>query len=207
MIIKHCLLIISCLVHLSLHQQQNPIFESSIHLTPFGTLFQPQNSIELLGTFSSITSLLRCTMLCNQNRQCRTFDYDQLSLICRLFEGELSTGTILINSTSLTSRIGAVIYNTIIAQQFYSLYNQTCNQCSIDGNRYLQCINNACQCPTHTYWNGQICLNQLYNGSNCSSFLTSSCRQDLNLICSSQTNLCSVPGTASGMVLVFIQII
>jgi hypothetical protein len=148
---KQFILMMLFLVHSSLHQQQNIFFESSINLIPFGTRFQLKNSIELLGTFSSIRSLLRCTMMCNQNRQCRTFDYDQSSLICRIFEGELSTGTILTNVTSLTSRIGAIIYNTAIVPQLYSSYNQKCDQCSVGGNRYLQCINNTCQCPTHTY--------------------------------------------------------
>jgi hypothetical protein len=120
-------------------------------------------------------------MMSNQNRQCRTFDYDQSSLICRLFEGELSTGTILNNSTFLTSRIGTINYNNIISSQLYSSYNQTCNQCNIGGNRYLEFLNNTCQCPIHTVSNGQMCMNQLYNGSNC-SFSTSSCRQDLNLV-------------------------
>ncbi|CAF4069866.1 unnamed protein product [Adineta steineri] len=128
-------------------------------------------------------------MLCNQNRQCRTFDYDRSSLVCRLFESEYSTGTILTNSSSLTSRIGAILYNTTATSQFYSVYNQTCDQCSTGSNRYLQCINNTCQCPLYTYWNGQKCLNQVYKGSNCSSKL--SCRQDLNLTCYTQTNTCT----------------
>ncbi|CAF4149908.1 unnamed protein product, partial [Adineta steineri] len=90
---------------------------------------------------------------------------------------------------SLTSRIGAILYNTTATSQFYSAYNQTCDQCSTGGNRYLQCINNTCQCPIYTYWTGQKCSNQLYNGENCSSTL--SCRQDLNLTCNTQTNTCT----------------
>ncbi|CAF4138990.1 unnamed protein product, partial [Adineta steineri] len=87
-----------------------------------------------------VSSLLRCSILCNQNRQCRTFDYDRSSLVCRLFESEYSTGIVLTNSSSLTSRIGAILYNTTATSQFYSAYNQTCDQCSTGGNRYLQCI-------------------------------------------------------------------
>jgi len=128
-------------------------------------------------------------MMSNQNRQCRTFDYDQSSLICRLFEGELSNGTILNNSTFLTSRIGTINYNNIISSQLYSSYNQTCNQCNIGGNRNLEFLNNTCQCPIHTVSNSQMCMNQLYNGSNC-SFSTSSC--------SNQTNLCIVLQVTSG---------
>jgi hypothetical protein len=195
-------LIILLSVYLPSNQQQNLAFQSFIQLTPFGTKFQPRNSIELLDTYTNIRSLLQCSMPCNQNRQCRTFDYDQSTLICRLFEGEFSTGTILYNSTSLTSRIGAIIYNTTIIPDLYSSYNRTCNQCSTDENRYLQCINGTCQCPIHTYWNSQICSNQLYNGSNCSSW-TLSCRQDLNLTCSTRTNSCVV--SSSGMIFIFIR--
>ena len=139
---------------------------------------------------------MRCAMQCNQNRQCRTFDYDQLSLICRLFEGEFSTGTVLNNPTSLSSsRIGGILYDTTDTLQQYSSYNQSCDQCGIGVNRYLQCINNTCQCPPHTYWNGQMCLNQVYNGSQCN--YSSACRQDFNLTCSNQTNTCIGPKAAT----------
>ncbi|CAF2102139.1 unnamed protein product [Rotaria magnacalcarata] len=168
-----------------LHSQT---FQSRIRLTAFGTAFQPRNPIEILSSSSKIQSLFRCAMQCNQNRQCRTFDYDYLSLICRLFEGELSTGSILYNDT-LSSRIGAIFYDATI--QSYSSYGQPCQQCGMGVNRYLQCINNTCQCPPNTFWDGQICLNQLYNGSNCNYSLPS-CRQDLNLYCSNQTSKCTV---------------
>lgn len=191
-IAEHFLLTIFFSVYPSLHQQQS-FFESNFLLTEFGTAFQPRNSIELLGTFSNVPSLLQCAIKCNQNRQCRTLDYDQLSFVCRLFEGEISTETILTNSIPLSLRIAAILYNSTLALQAYLSYSQTCDQCSIDGNRYLQCMNNTCQCPLHTYWNGQMCLNQVYNGSNCSSSL--SCRQDLNLTCSNQTGACGVPST------------
>lgn len=173
------------------NQQQGGVFQSLFRLNRFGTQFQPQNSIELLDTISNVLSLFQCSMMCNLNRQCRTFDYDQLSLICRLFEGEVSTGTVLTNSTSLTSRVGAIIYDITIIPQLYSAYDQACDQCTTFGNRYLQCMNNSCQCPQNTYWTGQICANQGYNGSNCSSSMLS-CRGDLNLTCSSKTKLCGV---------------
>ena len=194
---KHLLLMLFFIIPAS-HQQQSQLFESSIQLTAFGTAFQPRNPIELLGTLSNVRSLLQCAMQCNQNRQCRTFDYDGSSLVCRQFEGELSTGTVLNNSTLLSSRIGSIVYNTSDALQLYASYNQTCDRCGVGINRYLQCINNTCQCPSNTYWNGQMCSNHLYNGSNCN--YSSACRQDLNLTCSSQTNTCivsTVAGTVS----------
>jgi hypothetical protein len=196
MMLKHLLLVLFFIIPVS-HQQQSQSFESSIQLTAFGTAFQPRNPIELLGTSSNVRSLLRCAMQCNQNRQCRTFDYDRSSLICHQFEGDISTGTILNSSVSLSSRIGSIRYNTTDALQQYSSYNQTCDQCGIGINRYLQCINNTCQCPTNTYWNGQMCSNQLYTGAKCNS--SSACRQDLNLTCSTQMNTCIVP-TVSGTV-------
>lgn len=176
------------------NQQQNHIFQSSLYLTPFGTQFQPSNAVELLITFSNIRSILRCTMMCNQNRQCRTFDYDQSFLTCRLFEGVLSSGTIVYNSTTMTSRIGAINYNTTL----YSAYNQTCDQCTDGGNRYLQCTNSRCQCPMNTYWNSQMCANQFFNGSNCSSALA--CRQDQNLTCYSPTSTCTFVGAIPSMI-------
>ena len=184
-------------IYLLSNQQQNHIFQSSLYLTPFGTQFQSSNAIELLGILPNIRSILRCTMMCNQNRQCRTFDYDQSSLICRLFEGELSSGTIVYNSIPITSRIGAINYNTAIIPTLYSAYNQTCDQCTVGGNRYLECINNRCQCPINTYWNSQMCANQVFNGSNCSS--VSTCRQDLNLTCYSPTSTCTFIGAIPSM--------
>ena len=186
----HLLLILFFAIPAS-HQQQSPGFESSMRLTAFGTAFQPQNPIELLSISPYIRSLLRCAMQCNQNCRCRTFDYDQSSLVCRLFEGDLLTGTVLNNSTLSSSRVGSIRYTTTDVFQQYSAYNQSCDQCSIGVNRYLQCINNSCQCPPNTYWNGQMCLNQLYNGSRCNH--SSECRQDLNLTCSNQTKTCIVP--------------
>ena len=130
-------------------------------------------------------------MQCNQYRQCRTFGYDISSLVCRLFESDFSTGTVLTKSISLSSsRIGSILQDTTDALQQYASYNHTCDRCGIGINRYLQCINNKCQCPSHTYWNGRTCSNQRYDGSQCNSSIE--CRQDWNLICSSQTKTCTV---------------
>ena len=129
-------------------------------------------------------------MKCNEDRQCRTFDYDQSSRLCRIFEGEFSTGNVITTSSLSSSRIGAIRYNTTDTAQSFLSYNKTCEHCSNGGNRYLQCMNNRCQCPPNTYWNGQMCLNQLYNGSNCSYTMSTTCREDLNLTCWNQTNTC-----------------
>ena len=178
-------------------QPSEPIFQSSISLTPLGTAFLPGESIELVDVFYSVRSLIRCTMQCNQNRRCRTFDYDSSSRVCRLFEGQFSTGTALYNATFSSSRIGAISIST--NTQIYSTYNQTCDQCIMDANRYLECMNGFCQCPLNNFWNVQACLNQVYNGSHCNHSFPS-CRQDFNLTCSNITNTCEVPqptGTAT----------
>ena len=196
---QYLVLMLFLVIHVSL-QQQSQLFESSIHLTEFGTAFQPPNPIELLGTFANVRSLLRCAMQCNENRRCRTFDYDRSSLVCRQFESDFSTGTVLKNSTLSSSRIGSIRCNTTDALQQYSAYNQSCDQCGIGINRYLQCINSTCQCPPNTYWNGELCSNQLYSGSTCMS--SSQCRQDFNLTCSSRTNTCTISKVASKIFLI-----
>lgn len=172
------------------HQQKTHMFESSTQLTEFGTAFEPRHPIELLSTICTVPSLVQCAMQCNQNVRCRTCDYDKSSRVCRLFEGEFSTGTLLNNSTLSSSRVISILHDTADAHQSYSAYNETCDQCGVGINRYLQCINNTCQCPPNTYWNGRICLNQKYNGSSCN--FSSECRQDLNLTCSTQTRTCTV---------------
>ena len=150
MVSKYFLLTIFLLTRSPSYQQQSAIFQSSFHLTAFGTAFQPRNQIELLGIFSSIPTLLKCSMQCNQNRQCRTFDYDQSTRICRLFEGEFTTGTLITNSTLSSSRVGAVNYDTAHVKQSYLSYNKTCGHCGRGANRYPQCLNNSCQCPRNT---------------------------------------------------------
>lgn len=185
------------------YQQQSHMFESSIQLTEFGAAFQPRHPIELLGIFPDVRSQLRCAMLCNQNRRCRTFDYDRSSLVCRQFEGEVSTGTVLNNATFSSSIVGSIIYSTTDTLHSYASYNQTCDRCGPGINRYLQCLNNLCQCPPNTYWNGQVCLNQLYNGSSCN--YSSQCRQDLNLTCSNQTKICTIPAVQGKVVAIYLR--
>ena len=157
----HTLLLMLCCIILTLPSMHSQLFESSIELTAFGTAFQPRDVTELLETYSNIQRLVQCAVRCNQNRQCRTFDYDVSSLVCRLFEGDISTGTVLNISVPSPSRIASIRSNTTKALQQYLSYNQSWEQCGMGINRYLQCNNNACQCPIHTYWTGRLCLNQL----------------------------------------------
>jgi hypothetical protein len=109
------------------------------------------------------------------NVQCRTFDYDSVSLVCRLFEGAFDTQYFV--SAAPTSRVGFLKYIPI----FFTVYQQACSQCA--ENRYLNCSNNTCESPLHSFWNGSQCINQRYENASC---LTDEwCRNDpFGLICS-----------------------
>ena len=170
-------------------------FYSDIDLFGFGTQFQPANTVELISvTFASslsdcglskgslsavcrISRLFHLTCLeCNLNVQCRTFDYDAGSSVCRLFEGAVDTGQVLATGSS-TSRTGAVR----LGKNLFANYGQPCTQCL--QSRYLTCSsNNTCQCPPNTAWDSTACVNQAYEDASC---LTNRwCRQDRGFVCS-----------------------
>lgn len=166
-----------------LFQAVHTYYKSTITKSSKGVQFLPVNPIELLSTTWEL-SFMRCLKQCNQNPQCRTFDFDTQSTRCRLFEGAASTGQ-LVASTSLFSQVGSVVFD---ASQ-YSAYGLSCDHCQM--NRYLLCVNQVCTCPLHTYWNGLLCENQKYAGSSCN--LPDECRvESFNLSCSPKT--CSVTG-------------
>ncbi|CAF0941263.1 unnamed protein product [Adineta steineri] len=148
-----------------------------------GTTFQPANPIELLATFNELT-LVRCVATCNHNVRCRTVVYDSISKHCQIYEGEVSTGSI-IPSNSLTSLVGGIIYSS----NFYTLYNKSSSQCQYDRYLSIDILLNLCVCPINTFWNGIICLNQRYIGSSCIS--NEWCRTDLNLVCDANQHICS----------------
>jgi hypothetical protein len=157
---------------------------SYIKIWPLGTTFQPAISIELLSTLSS-RSFFKCATMCNINVQCRTFVYDSISKQCILYEGSVSTGRALFNSTK--SQIGSVKYSS----DLYDCYNKTLNQCSL--NRYLVSDNssNIAVCPINTYWNGTMCLNQVYFRASCTSDMM--CRNGPGLECDIMMNqTCSI---------------
>ncbi|CAF3171388.1 unnamed protein product [Rotaria socialis] len=124
-------------------------FQSYIWLSDWGTKFQPSVQSSLLSQ-SNAPSLLRCSSSCNLNRQCRTFDYDSSSLLCRLFDGTLNTSNI--TSSVQTQRIGSVTIPT----SFFNNYGQPCSKCVED--RYLTCSGfGTCECPIGSCWNGAQC--------------------------------------------------
>jgi hypothetical protein len=152
------------------------LYRSNIKFTSMGLEYQPNNTVELLATKSIQTKLL-CSAQCNQLTTCRILDYDTVSKRCRLFEGDLTTGSI-ISSSSTTSVVGTV---QISSNLYSSVYNQSCQFCQ--QNRYETCSTdtNTCQCPDHTYWNGLVCALQLFENETCGQL--NSCRSDLNLSC------------------------
>ncbi|CAF1592035.1 unnamed protein product, partial [Didymodactylos carnosus] len=155
--------------------QQQEGYQSIARLTNLGTEFQPANSNENIGTLSNVNSLIRCFSYCNQNSQCGTFDYDYTSFRCRLFQAHLTYGTVMMSSSS-TSTVGA-----LYGQNQYNAYNQSCDNRNI--NWYLVCnkTSNLFECPPHQFWNGTLCLNQLYYNFKCNA--TNWCRNDVGLIC------------------------
>jgi hypothetical protein len=141
-----------------------------------GLEYQPNNNVQLIS-INSIQTKLLCSAQCNQLTTCRIFNYDTVSKRCRLFEGDLTTGSIILSS-STTSVVGTV---QISSNLYSSVYNQSCQFCQ--QNRYETCSINAstCQCPGHTYWNGSVCALQLFENETCGQL--NSCRSDLNLTC------------------------
>ncbi|CAF2112172.1 unnamed protein product [Rotaria magnacalcarata] len=152
------------------------IYSSTFSLSLQGHEFQPQYGVQLIFN-ETAESLLLCSVVCNQNPSCLTFDYDSSSHHCRLFEADLTNGAI-IAVASQTSIVGSVILS---ASLYASMYNQSCSACR--ENRYQTCSSttNTCQCPGNSYWNGSMCPLQLFENAVCGQI--DACRSDLNLSC------------------------
>ncbi|CAF1403930.1 unnamed protein product [Adineta steineri] len=179
------------LILISIHVVQNQIMQSSLNLEAPGLDFSPANPIELITTYTGMNSFLSCYTQCNMNPLCRTFVSDiVLPSVCRLYEGSIDTGTI-VESSSLTSRVGGLYYYPSL----YDVYNQMCDPHVLSSNRYLICVDNVWQCPITTYWNGSMCLNQVYYGDSCT--MNGTCRQDVGLQCSPVCQKCLCNSTAS----------
>ena len=148
---------------------------SHVNVWLAGTRFEPVNPIEMLSN-STARSFFYCSATCNKNPQCRTLNYNSVSKQCILFEGAVSTGTVLVNNTS-SWKVGSVHLTT----DLYKCYNQTAVQC--DFNRYIveDAVTGLGVCPNHTYWTGTMCSNQVYLGSPCVS--NAWCRTDALLRC------------------------
>ncbi|UJR12033.1 hypothetical protein I4U23_016211 [Adineta vaga] len=117
-------------------------------------------------------------------RYCRTYDFDYDSTQCRLWDADITTGSIIVSSSKPKSIVGTIRFSS---DMYENIYNQSCDKCI--RSRYLTCdINtNTCQCPLNTYWNGSMCLRQLFRYQICS--MVNACRTDLNLTCEPQCDL------------------
>ena len=153
------------------------IYQSNIEMSSLGKEFQPRDLAQLILQ-TTMASRLRCSAACHQRPLCRALDFDSASRRCRLFEGDLTTGTI-VASASATSSVGVV---TVLASMFSASHNQSCSACQ--ESRYETCsaVTSRCQCGPHSFWNGSQCSLQQFEGDSCSQM--DGCREDLNLTCS-----------------------
>ena len=152
------------------------IYQTRMKLSPSGYKFQRRFDIQLTLNTTARSRII-CAAMCDQQPLCRAFDYDSTSSRCRLFEGDLTTGSIS-PSTSLTSITGIVLISPPL---FASIHNQPCHKCQ--ENRFEFCSSNAstCGCWPRTFWDGSICSLQLFENDTCSQI--DACRTDLNLTC------------------------
>lgn len=161
---------------LSILSPVSSIYESRMHVSPFGYEFEPRNWIQLILQTAS-SSRLRCSSGCNQRSSCRAFDYNLASGRCRLFEGDLTTGSI-VPSLFPASVAGIVIVSPSL---FTQTHNQSCVACQDSRYEICSTITNTCQCGPHTFWNSSMCSLQLFGNDICSQI--DACRVDLNLTC------------------------
>jgi hypothetical protein len=158
---------------------RSQIFQSIMILQGTGTDFIPANPIELITTYTDLPTLISCYIKCNMDPLCRTFVSNiTWPFVCRLYQGSIDTGTV-VATYSPTSQVAGLRYDASL----YGVYNQGCDLNLPPLDRYLICINGSWNCPTGTYWNGSMCINQVYYESSCNANKT--CRDDIGLICSS----------------------
>jgi hypothetical protein len=147
-------------------------------MSGMGREFVPiDNSHPPLLTFTAKRSLY-CSLECNKRIDCRTFDFDGQSRQCRLWDGDMTTGSSVLSPSKPQSSVGTIRLSPSI---YANTHNQPCDKCA--QSRYETCDvnNNTCQCPSNTFWNGSMCLSQLFQNQTCSQVDT--CRSDLNLTC------------------------
>ncbi|CAF1465873.1 unnamed protein product [Adineta ricciae] len=150
-------------------------WQSSTNLSNVGFRFRPVNYQALILAEVTSKSLFTCVRTCHSTSGCRILDYDDQSKWCRLFEGNIATMGSIENSSSSQMRVGSRKFSP---QQFINR-GQSCSFCQ--GSRYLQCLNNTCQCQQNTYFDGTMCQSQKLLGAPC--YNASECRQDLNYTC------------------------
>ena len=152
------------------------IYQSYMTLSLPGYEFAPQNPIQFIFQ-TSFSSRLRCSSACNQRVSCRAFDYDSVSSRCRIFEGDLTTGSI-VSSMSVASTVGII---TVSPSSFSQMHNKSCEACQDRREEVCSAATNTCQCRLNTFWDGSMCSLQVFDSDLCSQI--DAYRADLNLTC------------------------
>ena len=154
------------------------LLKTRMTITAAGYEFQPVDISKQLLDTTSVSTRMRCARVCALTEGCRIFDFNSSILgLCRLFEGDQTTGEI-ISSSSLTSIVGSI---SITSSLFSAFGNTPCNN-YCRNNPYLSCnINNTCQCRGYTYWDETMCQLNKFTGTSCTA--NNQCRTDLNLTC------------------------
>lgn len=152
------------------------IRHSHISLSTPGFEFMPidTQALLLLDTMSA-TTVLDCAYLCQQTAGCRIFNHDLSNTRCRLYEGDVDTTGSIVASSSSSTVCGSI---GLDAKDFLD-YGSPCSTCQ--NSRYLRCVNGACGCQLHTYFDGSICRSEKLRGAACSN--DNECRRDANLTC------------------------
>jgi len=168
----------------SLFNGYQSIYQALIQSSDEGFQFLPVNdAAQLLSTFISGSNLFgSCSLSCNQNILCRTFDINgEVPNQCRLFQGDIHTHGSIVPSSVSNARVGGIQYSS----DLFLNYGQSCSSNSAE-NRYLICGDSATwECPPNAYWNpaSGTCLAQSpLLGSLCQQGLDM-CRKDLNYTC------------------------
>jgi len=155
--------------------RDNALKSNVYDLSEIGHRFQPANAIELLETLTGIRNVMHCGIRCHHSIRCRTFQYDSSINECRLFEGSINTGQLQSNFSS--SIVGWIP----IKRSMFTLYNATIDQCRQSRLLNSSTSSGLCECPINTFWNGSMCLNQIYEQQTCMN--NNWCRTDLFYIC------------------------
>ena len=152
------------------------IYQSYLQLSALGFEFQPRSRVQLLVE-TTFPTRLSCAVACNQLPACRAIDYDFSSRRCRLFESDLTTGSV-VPSPSASSVVGTmIVYPSMFAQS----HDQPCQACQESRYEVCDTNTNTCKCRSRTFWSDSICAIQLFANDTCSQ--VGACRSDLNLAC------------------------
>ena len=176
-LLRSILIMLMFFIQLTIHDR------SVSDITDLGREFIPvDSSLPPLVTFTA-KKMLYCTLECNKRIDCRTFDYDRNSQQCRLWDADMSTGSVVASPSKPQSSVGTIRFSPSL---YINSHNQSCDNCA--QSRFEICDTNSstCQCPPKTFWDGSMCLAQLLQNQLCSQ--ADACRSDLNLTCQPNCN-------------------